>query len=116
MWRKAFPLCIESADVASVANLGTPCPCIDRSRLHIAGVVHGVEGDTFWDDVFSAAYQAALDMNVNFEMERYTKSTDDTSLPERLLLYYYSCMFKSDSVISTMKNKKITMLYSACFI
>jgi simple sugar transport system substrate-binding protein len=71
---EAFPVC-EPGSLHNADENG--CPCIDRSRIRIAAVVHGVIGDAFWDDVFEGAKQASLDMNVDFEMERFAAQSDE---------------------------------------
>ncbi|CAB9525747.1 ABC transporter substrate-binding protein [Seminavis robusta] len=66
---EAFPICAHDESFVDESA----CPCTDRSRLRIAGVVHGVVGDDFWDDVFAAAQQAALDIDVDLDFERFHK-------------------------------------------
>jgi simple sugar transport system substrate-binding protein len=46
------------------------CPCTDRSKLQLVGVLHGVTIDAFWDPVFAAAELAARDMGVDLDLER----------------------------------------------
>jgi hypothetical protein len=64
----AFPICPNTEDPFGQESA---CPCIDRSSIRIGGVVHGVTTDDFWDPVFAASKQAARDMGVELDMERF---------------------------------------------
>jgi simple sugar transport system substrate-binding protein len=72
---EAFPVCQPGLLNNTADENG--CRCIDRQKIRIAGVVHAVVGDVFWDDVFAGAHQASLDMRVHFEMEGLTAPTDE---------------------------------------
>jgi len=45
--------------------------CFDRNNITIGGVVHGTGNDRFWDMVFSAAEQSAIDMGVELKFDRF---------------------------------------------
>jgi len=64
----AFPVCPNT-----LGPDGNPskCPCSDRSKIVIGGVVHGITSDTFWDAVFAAAAQGADDMGVDLRFDRF---------------------------------------------
>ncbi|CAB9497914.1 acid type B receptor subunit [Seminavis robusta] len=44
--------------------------CLPRDTIRIGGVLHGITTDLFWDPVFAAATQAAVDVGVVLELER----------------------------------------------
>lgn len=76
---EAFPICDKDED-ESKGN----CPCIDRSRLKIAGVIHGVEGDPFWETVIDGAEQASLDMDFTFEVVQFPLQESDDILHRKM--------------------------------
>jgi ABC-type sugar transport system substrate-binding protein len=43
--------------------------CIHRNTISIGGVVHGSTTDKFWDTVFSAANQSAIDMGIDLKFD-----------------------------------------------
>lgn len=55
------------------------CPCTDRKKIKIGGVTHGIDTDRFWDPVFAASMQAAIDMNVELLNERFDASDNQGS-------------------------------------
>lgn len=77
----SFPVCSKyPASNASAAALdgqdsvefltNRACPCTDRSKIKIGGVVHGDTTSSFWDVVFEQAYQAADDLGVELLLDR----------------------------------------------
>ena len=44
-------------------------PCLERSRYQVQAIVHGTKDDPLWQQVQAAAVQAAMDMNVQFDMK-----------------------------------------------
>ena len=64
----SFPVC---PDTFGPLGLPSNCPCTDRSKIVIGGVVHGVTTDEFWDMVFAAAEQGADDMGVKLRFDRF---------------------------------------------
>lgn len=83
----AFPVCqsgVQAAigldandgeDVATTSTLTATstkvCPCTERRQIRIGGVLHGDTSDAFWDPVFAAAHQAAADMRIDMDLERF---------------------------------------------
>lgn len=65
---ESFPVCQDTDEVDDTAN--SPCPCLDRSTIKIAGVLHGITTDSFWDVVFAQADQAADDLGVQLKIDR----------------------------------------------
>ncbi|KAL3924129.1 MAG: hypothetical protein SGILL_001238 [Bacillariaceae sp.] len=58
--------------------------CLDRPKIRVGGVLHGVTSDEFWDPVFAASEQAANDMNVQLDLERFTASESDEALHQEM--------------------------------
>ena len=65
---ESFPVCQNTDAVDDIAN--STCPCMDRSTIKIAGVLHGITTDRFWDVVFAQAEQAADDLGVQLKIDR----------------------------------------------
>lgn len=64
----AFPVCPNTFALDGVTN--SSCTCLDRSSIKIAGVLHGITTDAFWDVVFAQATQAADDLGVELKIDR----------------------------------------------
>jgi len=64
----AFPVCPNTFQLDGITN--STCPCLDRSKIKIAGVLHGITTDGFWDVVFAQAAQAADDLGVELKIDR----------------------------------------------
>jgi ABC-type sugar transport system substrate-binding protein len=80
----AFPICPNTKalifgdddDDDDDENRDSPCPCTDRRKIRIGGVLHGVVKDTYWDVIFAALQQSALDMGITLElMDRLEKDS-----------------------------------------
>ena len=65
----AFPICPNMGGI--VEGVKAECACVDRPTIRIGGVLHGVTTDVFWDPVFASSQQAALDMGVELDLERF---------------------------------------------
>ena len=65
-----FPTC-RSEELGVFGNEKSECPCIDRSKIRLAGIMHGVTTDSFWDLPFAASQQSAIDMGVDLELDRF---------------------------------------------
>ena len=60
------------------------CPCTPRRTLRIGGVFHGATTDSFWDPVFAAAEQAAVDMGITLELERLQPQSDFSIIVDQM--------------------------------
>jgi simple sugar transport system substrate-binding protein len=78
---EGFPTC---PNTLRLDGTEATCPCFDRKSLRIAGVVHGVSIDPFWDVIFSAAQQASLDLRAVLEMERFDPQETDELLHNKM--------------------------------
>jgi len=65
---EAFPVCPNTLGIDGISD--SKCDCFDRSKIKIAGVLHGVTTDGFWDVVFEQAIQAADDLGVELIFDR----------------------------------------------
>ena len=75
---QGFPICAEDGGGKAVAPNG--CECTDRSKIKLAGVLHGVTIDSFWDIVFAASEMAANDMGIDLDLERFEPEDTDELL------------------------------------
>lgn len=76
---ESFPVCPKDG-----SGTQTICPCTNRKDVRIAGVVHGVVGDIFWDEVFAGANQAGLEMDITLELERFDSQESDAVLHTKM--------------------------------
>ena len=78
---QAFPVCAPQGSGTSSDNPedadSTTCTCTDRKKIKLAGVLHAVTTDAFWDIVYSAMDQAAHDFGVDLEVDRFEPAEAD---------------------------------------
>jgi len=74
----AFPMCPNTLTPDDTSQ--SECDCIDRSRIRIGGVVHGITTDSFWDFVFVPAERAALDLGVDLDFDRFEPQESEETL------------------------------------
>mmetsp|Transcript_31335 Transcript_31335/g.52259 ORF Transcript_31335/g.52259 Transcript_31335/m.52259 type:complete len:446 (+) Transcript_31335:126-1463(+) len=70
-----FPVCPNDKGLDGITK--SSCDCADRRKLKIAGVLHAVTTDAFWDIVYTAANQAADDFGVSLELDRMEPDSAD---------------------------------------
>ena len=75
----AFPQCPNTLVAGRDPNREeSECPCTDRDKIKIGGVVHGESTDSFWDPVFAAAELAAHDMGgIDLDFDRLDGQESD---------------------------------------
>ncbi|CAB9511933.1 acid type B receptor subunit 2 [Seminavis robusta] len=73
----AFPVCPNKYQPNGVTE--SRCPCTDRSRIRIGGVIHGTQRDKWADQPRAAAEQAAKDLGVQVDFKLL--SPESGSLP-----------------------------------
>ena len=71
----AFPVCPNVFEPDGITE--SRCRCTDRSEIVIAGVLHGVTTDSFWDIVFEQAAQAADDLGITLRLDRLEPQPSD---------------------------------------
>jgi len=69
----AFPVC---PNTNGPGGSRSDCECTERKTITIGGVVHGVTTDKFWDIIFSAAEQGAIDMGIELKLDRFEPRED----------------------------------------
>ena len=79
---ESYPTCPN--ELSSDGVNPSECACFDRSTIRIGGVVHGVTTDGFWDTAFEAAEQAARDMEVELDFDRFEPEASQAILYERM--------------------------------
>mgnify|MGYP003866721555 CR=1 FL=1 len=71
-------------------------------------VVHGVIGDVFWDSVFDAAQQAARDMGVTLEMDRFERQESEDVLQDKMAARIRAlCGEGVDGIFVSMPSEKL---------
>ena len=81
---EAFPICPKDNNAENEIGSGSSCSCIDRSKIRIGGVLHGHTSDLFWDPIYLAAENAAKDMGVQLENERFSPEEDSEVLKDKM--------------------------------
>ena len=77
----AFPVC---PNTLSPNGQTSSCPCTDRKKIQVGGVVHGITTDSFWDAVFAASEQAAKDMGIQLVFDRFEPQESSEILYKRM--------------------------------
>ena len=107
---ESFPICPKDG-----SKTQTICPCTDRQQLRIAGVVHGVVGDIFWDDVFAGAEQAALDMDIRLDFEQFKPQENDEVLYMKMTSKIGSlCMSGVDGIFVSIPSELVLDAVQLC--
>ena len=117
---EAFPVCdtattvYEGDDAISKSSPGG-CGCTKRSNIVIAGVTHGRENDPFWDQVFSGAFQAANDMDIELQMDRLVLEDENdilaNKMANRMIAY---CNEGVDGLVVTIRSTDLVPAIQYC--
>ena len=75
-------LCKKDVNRIGSSPLDRGCP--HRKDITIGGVVHGTTTDKFWDTVFSAAKQGAIDMGIELKFDRFKTPESNEILYEEM--------------------------------
>jgi ABC-type sugar transport system substrate-binding protein len=78
----AFPICPNTDGIFE--RVKAECACTDRPTIRIGGVLHGVTTDSFWDPVFASSQQAALDMGIELDLERFLPQESNDLVYEQM--------------------------------
>ena len=107
---ESFPICAKDGSTTQ-----TICPCTDRQQIRIAGVVHGVVGDAFWDDVIAGAQQAALDMDIRLDFEQFKPQESDEVLHMKMAAKMESlCMSGVDGIFVSIPSELVVNAIRMC--
>lgn len=77
-----FPVCPNTFEMDDITS--SLCDCLDRSKIKIAGVLHGVTTDLFWDVVFAQAIQAADELGVELKLDRLEPQPSSETLHSKM--------------------------------
>ena len=107
-----FPVCPNDLGIDGKKS---SCPCTDREQIVIAGVVHGISTDVFWDTVFDAAAQGARDMGVQLKFERYPPQESDELLYRKMSARILSyCQEGVSGIFVTIPDPMVAEAVAAC--
>ena len=109
----AFPVCPNNLAPDSVT--GSLCDCLDRSKITIAGVIHGVTTDDFWDVVFAQARQAADDLGVEIKLSRLEPQPTQEILISKMAQQIISlCQRGVDGIFVTIPSDLVHPAIKEC--
>jgi len=119
--QEAFPVCNsdgrphadDKATTTSADGVAGTCNanigCLPRDVIRIGGVLHGVNSDLFWDPVFAAARQAAVDLNVELELERFDPEASAAVLHAKMAArIQYLCESGVDGLFVTIPDDTVS--------
>ena len=114
----AFPVCsTENEYLDSLTNEdfeGHVCRCTERKTIRIGGVLHGTKG-VFWDPVYAAAEQAALDMDIELDLEAFEPDTEFSLIVDRMSARIRNlCDSGVDGLFVTIPSPKISDAVQRC--
>ena len=109
----AFPVCPNNLAPDSVTR--SSCDCLDRSKITIAGVIHGVTTDDFWDVVFAQARQAADDLGVEIKLSRLEPQPTQEILISKMAQQIISlCQRGVDGIFVTIPSDLVHPAIKEC--
>jgi ABC-type sugar transport system substrate-binding protein len=83
--------------------------CLPRKTIRIGGVLHGVKTDSFWDPVFAAAYQAATDVGITLELERFERQESNNIVFDKMAGRIESlCNSGVDGIFVTIPGEQVS--------
>ncbi|GAX18434.1 gamma-aminobutyric acid type B receptor [Fistulifera solaris] len=116
----SFPVCVDNGqegDVAQANNTDNSgvCKCTSRPALRLGGVVHGHMRDIFWDPVFASAQQAADDMKITLDIERFPEPTDQELLYRQMAARIRNlCDNGIDGIFVTIPSDDVLIAVQQC--
>jgi simple sugar transport system substrate-binding protein len=109
----AFPICPNTDGI--VEGVKAECACADRPTIRIGGVLHGVTTDSFWDPVFTSSRQAALDMGIELDLERFLPQETNELVYEQMAARIRNlCESGVDGIIVTIPNSQVIESIQRC--
>ena len=109
----AFPVCPNKLDPDGITE--SRCRCTDRSEIVIAGVLHGVTTDAFWDIVFDQAAQAAEDLGITLRLDRLEPQPSDevwhAKMANKMISY---CREGVDGLFVTIPSDAVVAAIKEC--
>jgi simple sugar transport system substrate-binding protein len=109
----AFPICPNTGGI--VEGVKADCACVDRPTIRIGGVLHGVTTDSFWDPVFTSSRQAALDMDIELDLERFLpQETNDLIYEQMAARIRNLCESGVDGIFVTIPTDTVIESIQRC--
>ena len=109
----AFPVCPNNFELDNETI--SSCDCLDRSKIKIAGVLHGVTTDHFWDIVFEQAMQAAHDLGVELTLDRLEPQPSAEVWHSKMALQIISlCNEGVDGIFVTIPSELVHAAIQKC--
>ena len=109
----SFPVCPNTLAWDGITN--SSCACLDRSTIKIAGVLHGVTTDSFWDVVFEQASQAADDLGVELIIDRLEPQLSADVLHSKMARQIISlCNEGVDGIFITIPSELLNDAVKKC--
>jgi len=108
-----FPVCPNTFAEDGISS--SLCDCQDRSKIKIAGVLHGVTTDLFWDVVFAQARQAADDLGVELKLDRLEPQPSSELLHSKMAQQIISlCNEGVDGIFISVPSELIHKAVQTC--
>lgn len=122
---QAFPVCDvrgnpfeqDKATTINPNGLTERCNggCLNRQDIRLGGVLHGVSSDSFWDPVFAASRQAALDMGITLELERFEPEQTTDLVHEKMAARVRTlCESGVDGIFVTIPSEELIAPIQLC--
>lgn len=120
---QAFPVCDADGEpfgpMTTTSNsnkmLCNDYGCLPRQTIRIGGVLHGVMTDLFWDPVFAAAEQAAMDVGIDLELERMERQETNAIVFAKMAARIESlCQSGVDGIFVTIPDDTVLDAIRLC--
>jgi simple sugar transport system substrate-binding protein len=111
---EAFPVCSDTKSDLQGGVSQSKCGCAERPKIKIAGVTHAAETDFFWDVVYSAAFQAADDMDIDLKLDRLVLENEDQApikMAKKIVAY---CQEGVDGLFVTITSEDVIPAITYC--
>lgn len=106
-----FPVCPNDR---ALDGSKSKCDCTSRPKMKIAGVLHAVTTDAFWDIVYTAANQAADDYGVELELDRMEPDTADVLHFKMATAIEKLCQEGIDGIFVTIPSEAVLEAIELC--
>jgi len=109
----AFPVCPYNKALDGVGE--SLCDCTDRKKIKIAGVLHAVTTDEFWDVIYESTQHAADDFGVELILDRLEPNDDPDILHEKMAAQIESlCKQSVDGIFVTIPHEIVLEEIELC--
>ena len=112
---EGFPICPSPDQDDVVVATPSSCPCTNRKEIVIGGVIHGVTTNPFFDTVFAASEQAALDMGITMLFDRIEPQESEELLHRKMSAKILSlCQQGVDGLITSLPSEIVIDAVKVC--